>query len=46
MKFKSPLRVGRDTEKFKSFYRNILGIHVIMDFNANVIFTGDSYRKN
>ena len=40
MKFKNPLLVVADMEKSKAFYRQTLGLHVIMDFGANVTLTG------
>lgn len=41
MKFKSPLLVVNDIEKSKKFYKEVLGLHVIMDFGANVTLTGE-----
>lgn len=40
MKFKNPLLVVSDLEKSKTFYREVLGLRVIMDFGANVTLTG------
>lgn len=40
MKFKNPLLVVTDMENSKKFYQKVLGLHVIMDFGANVTFTG------
>lgn len=40
MKFKSPLLVVTDMEKSKLFYKEVLGLRVIMDFGANVTLTG------
>ena len=40
MKFKGPLLVVNDMEKSKTFYKEILGLHVIMDFGANVTLAG------
>lgn len=40
MKFKSPLLVVADIEKSKIFYKEVLGLRVIMDFGANVTLTG------
>lgn len=40
MKFKSPLIAVTDMERSKSFYKNVLGLRVIMDFGANVTLTG------
>lgn len=40
MKFKSPLLVVNDIEKSKKFYKEVLGLRVILDFGANVTLTG------
>lgn len=40
MKFKNPLLVVSDLEKSKQFYKEVLGLKVIMDFGANVTLTG------
>lgn len=40
MKFKNPLLVVSDMEKSKKFYKDALGLRVIMDFGANVTLTG------
>ena len=40
MKFKNPLLVVTDMEVSKAFYKDVLGLHVIMDFGANVTLTG------
>lgn len=40
MKFKSPLLVVTDIEESKKFYKDVLGLKVIMDFGANVTLTG------
>ena len=40
MKFKNPLLVVTDMEVSKIFYREVLGLHVIMDFGANITLTG------
>ena len=40
MKLKNPLLVVRDMERSKTFYREVLGLHVVMDFGANVTLTG------
>ena len=52
MKFKNPLLVVADMEKAKAFYLDILGLHVIVDFGANITLTGgiclqtkDSWRE-
>lgn len=40
MKFKNPLLVVSDMEKSIKFYKEVLGLRVIMDFGANVTLTG------
>ena len=40
MKYKSPLLVVTDLERSKAFYREVLGLRVIMDFGANITLTG------
>ncbi|MBQ9091292.1 MAG: VOC family protein [Anaerotignum sp.] len=40
MKFKNPLLVVTDLEKSKAFYKEVLGLRVIMDFGENVTLTG------
>lgn len=40
MKIKNSLLVVKDMEKSKSFYRQVLGLHVIADLSANVVLTG------
>lgn len=40
MKIKNPLLVVKDMEKAKAFYRQVLGLHVIVDLGANVVLTG------
>lgn len=40
MKFKNPLLVVTDMERSKMFYQEVLGLHVTMDFGANVTLTG------
>ena len=52
MKFKNPMLVVRDLEASKAFYRQALGLRVILDFGANVTLTGgvclqteESWRK-
>ena len=40
MKLNNPLLVVRDMDKSIEFYKNVLGIHVIMDFGANKTLTG------
>ena len=40
MKLKNPLLVVTDMDKSVEFYKNVLGLHKIMDFGANVTLTG------
>ena len=40
MKFKNPLLAVQDMERSKEFYHQVLGLHVVVDFGANVTFTG------
>ena len=40
MKLKNPLLAVRDMERSKAFYREVLGLHVVIDFGANVTLTG------
>ena len=40
MKLKNPLLVVIDIDKSVEFYKNVLGLHKIMDFGANVTLTG------
>lgn len=40
MKFKNPMLIVKDIEKSKRFYKDVLGLRVIMDFGANVTLTG------
>ena len=40
MKLKNPLLVVTDIDKAVEFYKNVLGLHKIMDFGANVTLTG------
>ena len=40
MKFKNPLLVVTDMERSVQFYKQVLGLHKIMDFGANVTLTG------
>ena len=40
MKLKNPLLAVRDMERSKTFYREVLGLHVVMDFGANKTLTG------
>ena len=40
MKFKNPLLAVTDMEKAVAFYKEVLGLHKIMDFGANVTLTG------
>ena len=45
MEFKGPLLVVTDMEKSKAFYREVLGLRVIMDFGANVTLTGGIFLQ-
>ena len=40
MKLKNPLLAVSDLEKSKAFYKDVLGLRVIMDYGANVTLTG------
>ena len=40
MKLKSPMLVVTDMDSSIAFYKNVLGLHVIMDFGANKTLTG------
>lgn len=40
MKLKNPMLVVRDIDKSVEFYKEVLGLHVIMDFGANKTLTG------
>ena len=40
MKLKNPLLAVRDMERSKAFYKEVLGLRVVMDFGANVTLTG------
>lgn len=40
MKFQNPLLVVADLETSKKFYKDLLGLEVILDFGANVTLTG------
>lgn len=40
MNFKNPMLVVTDIDKTVEFYKNVLGLHVIMDFGANKTLTG------
>ena len=40
MKFQNPLLVVTDMEVSKKFYKEVLGLEVILDFGANVTLTG------
>ena len=40
MKFQNPLLVVTDMEASKNFYKEVLGLDVILDFGANVTLTG------
>ncbi|MDD4839481.1 MAG: glyoxalase [Clostridia bacterium] len=40
MKFKNPLLVVKDIKNSTKFYKEVLGLNVIIDFGANVTLTG------
>ena len=40
MKLKNSMLVVRDMDKSIEFYKNVLGLQVIMDFGANKTLTG------
>ena len=40
MKLKNPMLVVVDIDKSVEFYKNVFGLHVIMDFGANKTLTG------
>ena len=40
MKFKNPMLVVTDMDKSVEFYKNVFGLHIIMDFGANKTLTG------
>ena len=40
MKLKNPMLVVSDMDKSVAFYKNVLGLRVIMDFGANKTLTG------
>lgn len=40
MKYKCPLLAVEDMEASKKFYKEVLGLHVVMDLGANVTLTG------
>ena len=40
MKIKSPMLVVTDIDKSVEFYKNVFGLHVILDFGANMTLTG------
>lgn len=41
MKYKLPLLVVEDMERSRKFYEDLLGQKVILDFGANITFSGD-----
>lgn len=41
MKFKMPLIVVRDMERSRKFYEELLDLKVVLDFGANITFSGD-----
>lgn len=40
MKLKNPMFVVSDMEQSVAFYKNVLGLHVVLDFGANKTLTG------
>ena len=40
MKFKNPMLIVKDIDKSVMFYKEVLGLRVIMDFGANKTLTG------
>lgn len=40
MKYKNILLAVKDMKRSIDFYKEVLGLHVIMDFGANVTLTG------
>lgn len=40
MKFKNSMLVVTDMEKSEAFYKQVMGLHKIMDFGANITLTG------
>ena len=40
MKLKNPMIIVTDLENSKKFYKEVLGLRVIMDFGANITLTG------
>ena len=40
MKLKNPMLVVSDIDKSVEFYKNVLGLRVVMDFGANKVLTG------
>lgn len=52
MKLKNPMLVVEDMERSKKFYKEVLGLRVLLDFGANITLTGglclqtkDSYEE-
>ena len=52
MELKNPMLVVTDMDKTVAFYKNVLGLQVLMDFGANKVLTGglalqtlDTYRE-
>ena len=52
MKFMNPMLVVADMDRSVEFYKEVLGLHVIMDFGANKTLTGglalqtaETYKK-
>lgn len=40
MMFQSPMLIVSDMERSKAFYREVLGLQVVLDFGTNVTLTG------
>ena len=40
MKLKNPMLVVEDMERSKKFYKEVLGLRVLLDFGANITLTG------
>lgn len=40
MKMKNPMLIVKDIDKSVDFYKNVFGLHVIVDFGANKTLTG------
>ena len=40
MKLKNPMLVVTDIDRSVEFYKKVFGLHIIMDFGANITLTG------